>query len=182
MNNNQLNRKNRTLQYYQFLFYSIKLEIKNVELMNLITYSCIFEILLWIFSITIIFQFNLVFNILHILHLIRGVLGLFLQLKIPKSSDIIQGMESNHNKEEMENKVFNDFTRKIIDVEVIQKSKPLKTLSLIYVIITLINIFIDFIDFLNSLTKFNSKETANTNKINLLICFCIAVLYLGNLK
>jgi len=178
---NNIQRKNRTLQYYKFLFYSMKLEIKNVELINLIRSSNISEILLWVLSMMIILEYNTLFVILHILHAIRGILGLFLLIKIPQSYEIVQGMESEKYREDLENKIFNDFTRKIINIEVIEKSKQLKNLSILYVIITLINIFVDLIDYLNSLSKFNHVEDDNDQKISLLVNFVIAILYLGKL-
>ena len=85
-NNNPVNvlapKKNRTIQYYKFLFYSMKLEVKNTELINLIKYSNSSEILLYLFSVIVVAGFNTIFIILHSLHFIRGLLGLFVLVKI----------------------------------------------------------------------------------------------------
>ena len=67
--------------------------------------------------------------------------------KIPQSYEVVQGMESERNKEDMENKIFNDYARKIINFEIFEKAKPLKNLTLAYLILTLINVFVDLIDF-----------------------------------
>lgn len=174
-------KKNRTMQYYKFLFYSMKLEIKNTELVNLIRSSNVSEILLWILSIIVVGKFNTIFIILHSLHFIRGVIGLFVLFKMPQSYQIVQGMESEINKEDRENKIFNDYTRKIIDVEIFEKTKPLKNLTLVYLILTLINVFIDLIDFLNSLSKFNGEFEDYIEKISVYVNFIIAVIYIGKL-
>ena len=56
-NNNNINneikpsKKNRTLQFYKFLFYSIKLEIKVHEFVDLVRYANQSEIILWILSL-----------------------------------------------------------------------------------------------------------------------------------
>lgn len=157
----------------------MKLEVKNTELINLIKYSNSSEILLYLFSVIVVGGFNTIFIILHLLHFIRGLLGLFLLVKMPQSYLVVQGMESEKNKDDIENKIFNDYARKIIDVEVFEKAKPLKNLTFAYLILTLLNVFIDIIDFLNSLAKFDSEQENSIEKITLYVNFIIAVLYIG---
>jgi len=157
----------------------MKLEIKNTEMVNLIRSSNVSEILLWIFSIVVIGKFNTVFIILHFLHFIRGLIGLFVLFKMPQSYQVVEGMESEKNKEDMENKIFNDYSRQIINTDIFEKAKPLKNLTLAYLILTLLNVFIDLIDFLNSLSKFNSKYEDNIEKITLLVNFIVALMYIG---
>lgn len=157
----------------------MKLEIKNTEMINLIRSSNVSEIVLYIFSIIVVGGYNTVFIILHSLHFIRGILGLFVLFKMPQSYHVVQGMESEKNKEDMENKIFNDYARKIINVEVFEKAKPLKNLILAYLILTLLNVFIDLIDFLNSLSKFNSELEDYVEKITIFVNFIIAVIYIG---
>ena len=136
-------KKNRTLQYYKFLFYSMKLEIKNTELMNLIRSSNIYEILLWILSLIFFNEFNKVYIIIHSLHFIRGILGIFILVKLPQSYNIVEGMEAEYNRSDLENKIFNDYARKVLNKEIFEKAKSQKTLTMIYLIITMLNIFID---------------------------------------
>ena len=174
-------KKNRTMQYYKFLFYSMKLEIKNTEMMNLIRSSNVSEILLYILSIIIVGGNNTIFIILHSLHIIRGVLGLFVLFKMPQSYQVVKGMESEGNKEDMENKIFNDYSRKIINLEIFEKAKPLKNLTLFYFIFTILNVFIDIIDFINSLSKFDRQYENNVEKITIFVNFIIAVLYIGKI-
>jgi hypothetical protein len=172
-------KKSRTMQYYKFLFYSMKLEIKNTEMMNLIRSSNVSEILLYILSIIIVGGNNTIFIIFHSLHIIRGVLGLFVLFKMPQSYQVVKGMESEGNKEDMENKIFNDYSRKIINLEIIEKAKPLKNLTLAYFIFTILNVFIDVLDFIDSLSKFDSEYENNVEKITIFVNFIIAVLYIG---
>lgn len=172
-------KKNRTMQYYKFLFYSMKLEIKNTELINLIRSSNISEILLYILSLIILNGDINVYVILHSVHFLRGILGLFILLKIPQSYALIQGMESEKYKDDLENKIFNDYARKVIDIEIFEKAKGLKNMSTVYLIFTLINIFVDLIDFINGITKFNNILDDNSVKITILVNFVIAILYLS---
>jgi len=172
-------KKNRSMQYYKFLFYSMKIEVKNTELNNLIEYSNTSEVLLYLLSLIVIGGSNTIFIILHFLHLIRGILGLILLIKIPQSYNVVRGMESEKNKDDRENKIFNDYARKIIDIEVFEKAKSLKKITVVYLILTLLNIFIDLIDFLNSLAKFNDNIKNSSEKITLYVNFIIAILYIG---
>lgn len=158
----------------------MKLEIKTTEMINLIRFSNISEILLYILSILVVSSYNTMFVILHALHFIRGILGMFLLFKIPQSYHIVRAMESENNRDDMENKIFNDYARKIINIEIFEKSKPLKNLTIAYLVITLINIFIDITDFLNSLSKFNADYEDNIEKITIFVSFIIATLYIGN--
>ncbi len=113
--------KNRTMQFYKFLFYSIKLEIKNTELINLLRISNTSEILLYILSIILLCVANFkndFFVIFHSFHFIKVIVGFFLLFKLVQSSDIVKAMASSENKEDLEMKLFNDYERKIIYKEI----------------------------------------------------------------
>lgn len=158
----------------------MKVEIKITEMMNIIRTANSSEILLWILSIIFYNPMNRIFILLHFLHFVRGIIGFFILIKLPQTHNIIKAMEDGINKDDLENKIFNDYTRNILNVEVFEKAKPLKNLTLVYVILTLLNIFIDFVDFLNNLSKLNSKDFNNIDKIYMVVNFLIAVLYIGN--
>ena len=172
-------RKNRTLQYYKFLFYSMKVEIQLTELVNIVKVSISSEIMLWILSLILHNEFQGVFLYLHILHFIRGILGLFILYKMPRSNELVEAMESDKYKKDMEKKIFNDYTRHVINLETFTKAKSLQCFMLIYMIITLLNIFIDLIDFISGLTKFDEEGHSNSDKINICTKFFIVFFYLG---
>lgn len=172
-------RKNRTLQYYKFLFYSMKVEIQSTELVNIIKSSNSSEILLWILSAMLHNKFQGVFLWFHILHLIRGFLGFFILYKMPRSNELVEAMESEKFKKDRETKIFNDYTRKIINLETFEKAKSLKCFMLIYMILTILNIFIDLLDLISGLSKFDDKDHSNSDKINICTNFFIVCIYLG---
>lgn len=173
-------RKNRTLQYYKFLFYSIKLEIKATEFIDLIRFANQSEISLWIVSLVLHQEGYSGFLWFHVLHLVRGLIGFFLLFKFPKSGDVIDQMALN--KQDIENNIFNDLARKSVNTRIFEPFKTMKPLLVIYMLMTVINFCIDSLDFFYQLSKFDKKDESLNAKVYLFVNFLIAILYLGEFK
>jgi hypothetical protein len=172
-------RKNRTLQYYKFLFYSMKVEIQLTELVNIVKSSIFSEIALWILSAILHNSFQGAFIYFHFLHVIRGLVGIVILYSMPRSCDLVDAMESEKYQKDLEKKIFNDYTRNIINLEIFTKANKLNMIMLIYMILTLLNIFLDIIDFIAGLSEFDGQGHSNSDKINICVNFFIVFLYLG---
>ena len=193
INNKDLNikKKNRTLQFYKFLFYSIKTEIKLHDFVKLFRLSNAGEISLWIMNLIVYIStpkdllkssegkkssiYNNIFIWFHILHVFRAALGIFLIYYFPRSFEVINSLESCSNSK-FEKNLFNDLIRETIFFNVTERIKPKKKIVIVYLILTLINLFFDMIDFFAILTAL-SKVKLNARVI-LLTYFLISILYI----
>lgn len=193
INNKKSNikKKNRTLQFYKFLFYSIKTEIKLHDFIKLFRFSNSGEISLWIMSLILYIStpkdllkssegkkstiYNNIFIWFHFLHIIRAVLGIFLIYYFPRSFEVINSLESYSNTK-FEKTLFNDLIRESIFFNVTERIKPKKKFVITYLIITLINLFFDLIDFFVILASL-SRVKLNA-KVVLLTYFLISILYI----
>lgn len=173
-------KKNRTLQYYKFLFYSIKLEIKATEFVDLIRFANQSEISLWIVSLVLHQEGYSGFLWFHIIHFIRGLIGFFLLFKFPKSGDMIDQMSLN--KQDIENHIFNDLARKSVRERILEPFKSMKPLLFIYMLLTILNFCIDSLDFFYQLSKFDKKDESLNGKLYVFVNFLIAILYIGNIQ
>jgi len=190
-NNIEINRKNRTLQYYKFLFYSIKTEIKLHDFIKLYRTCNLGEIALWVMSVIILIstpkdfpklapgekstKYSTAFIWLHIIHVFRGALGIFLIMTFPKSNYVINSLESYSN-QKFEKTLFNDLIRESIFFNVTEKIKPKKLLVIIFLILTLVNVFFDCLDFL--IILFSLSGAKSDAKVVFLAYFIISILYI----
>ena len=161
--NNGLKKKNRTLQYYKFLFYSMKTELKLHDFVKLVRASNAGEIAIWVISLILYANtpkdfpnlseggksapYKNAFIWFHFIHVLRAVLGIFLIHTLPKSFQVINSLESNSD-EKLERTLFNDLIRETIYFNVTEKIKPKKIPIFIYLIMTVVNFVFDLIDFL----------------------------------
>ncbi len=175
-------KKNRTLQFYKFLFYSMKFEIKINEFVDLVRFANQSEISLWILSVVLYSNspLNFVnhFVWFHIIHLIRGVIGFLIMLKLPKSYELVESMK-NVPEKELETKLFNDIVRNSIKKEILDKFQGMKSWIILYFVLTFINVIFDMIDFLYVLSNIDKGGLENNSKVILLSFLIIAVLYIG---
>ena len=185
-------KKNRTLQFYTFLFYSIKLEIKVHEFVDLVRFANQSEIILWILSFLLYIntpknfpkissgetkvKYKNVFIWLHVFHLIRAGFGIYIWIKIPKSYHYIESMK-NYSDEKLSKTLFNDLARENLDHQIIKPIKDLKILIFIYFSLTFINLIFDIIDFLIILPGL--KEASSDSKVVLLSYLMIAFCYIS---
>ena len=184
-------KKNRTLQYYKFLFYSMKTEIKVHDFMKLVRTSNASEIVLWILSVILYANtpknfpklaegekstsYKNAFIWFHLLHVIRGALGMFFIYKLPRSFQVIESLE-NVVDEKLEKTLFNDLVRETMFYNVTEKIKPLKIPIFIYFGLTILNFIFDLIDFLVVLSSLSGAKVEA--KVVLLTYLLIAVLYM----
>ena len=196
----EVKKKNRTLQYYKFLFYSLKTEIKLHDFVKLIRNSNMAEISIWFLSLILYCcspekitktpnteggeeeedeeeskTYKNIFIFFHILHVLRAFLGIFLVHTFPKSYHVMQSLESNSDKK-LEKTLFNDLIRETIFFNVTEKIKPKKIPIIIYLMATAINFVFDAVDFLCILTGLS--EAKNENKVILLTYLIMALLYM----
>lgn len=177
----QLKKKNRTLQFYKFLFYSMKVEIKLHEFIDLVRFSNQSEISLWILSLVLYFNsptnYTSVFIWIHILHLVRGLIGFFIMLKMPRSYQVVEAMKEV-GEHDMENKLFNDIVRSVLKKEVVDKMQGMRIFLILYFIFTFINFIFDTIDFLYILSQIDKDVYTNNIRVILLSNLMITFLYI----
>ena len=189
--NNGLKKKNRTLQYYKFLFYSMKTELKLHDFVKLVRASNAGEIAIWVISLILYANtpkdfpklsngekstsYKNAFIWFHFIHVLRAVLGIFLIHTLPKSFQVINSLESNSD-EKLERTLFNDLIRETIYFNVTEKIKPKKIPIFIYLIMTVINFVFDLIDFLVVLSSLSGAKPEV--KVVLLTYLLISVLYM----
>lgn len=195
-NNNQQQpskKKNRTLQYYKFLFYSMKTEIKIHDFLKLLRNSNTAELSIWTISVLLFANIpknypvtkegqesnkvtiSSTFLWLHLLHVIRAFLGMYLGYKLPRSYQIIDILQ-NLSDEKLEKTLFNDILRETIYNHVILAIKQRKKLIFIYFFLTVANLVIDLCDFLFMLYKVSSS--AEYLKVVFLTYIFISIIYL----
>ena len=186
-----LRKKNRTLQYYKFLFYSMKTELKIHDFVKLVRVSNAGEIALWVISLVLYANtpkdfpklsegeqstsYKNAFIWFHLIHVLRAVLGIFLIHTFPKSFEVINSLERNSD-DKLETTLFNDLIRETIFFNVTEKVKSKKIPILIYLIMTVFNFVFDLVDFLVILNSLSGAKPEA--KVVLLTYLIISVLYI----
>ena len=188
-----LKKKNRTLQYYKFLFYSLKTEIKAQDFLRLLRTSNTVEIAIWVISLILYAStpkdfprisagerksssYKNAFIWFHLLHVLRGALGIFISFTIPRSYKVTEYLETISDSK-LETTLFNDLIRETIFFSITEKVKSKKIPILIYLILTGLNFIFDLIDFfvvIASLSKARSDA-----KVVLLTYLLIAAIYIA---
>ena len=188
----EVKKKNRTLQYYKFLFYSLKTEIKAQDFLKLLRNSNAIEISVWFISLLLYANtpkdfprlnqgekhsssYKNSFIWLHLLHLFRGVLGIFLALTFPRSYQVTDYLETISDSK-LETTLFNDLIRETIFFSVTEKIKSKKIPIIIYIGLTCINFVIDIIDFFVIIASLSGARS--DAKVVLLTYFIIAGIYI----
>ena len=191
-NQNPVVKKNRTLQYYKFLFYTMKTEIKVHDLLKLLRNSNTAELSIWTMSVVLFANipknfpilkegenstatYNGVFIWLHIVHIIRAFLGMYIGYKLPRSYQIMDILQ-NISDEKLSKTLFNDIIRETLLNNAIIVIKQRKLLIFIYFISTIINTIIDIIDFFIILGKISGS--ASSAKVVFITYIIITVIYL----
>jgi hypothetical protein len=186
-----LKKKNRTLQYYKFLFYSMKTELKIHDFVKLVRASNAGEISIWIISLVLYANtpkdfpklsegekstsYKNAFIWFHLIHVLRAVLGAFLIHTFPKSFQVVNSLD-NISDEKLETTLFNDLIRETIFFNVTEKIKPKKIPILIYLVMTVINFVFDLVDFLVILNSLSGAKPEA--KVVLLTYLMISLLYI----
>ena len=190
--NNKINikNKNRTLQFYKFLFYSLKVELKVHEFINIVRFSNFFELLLWLISLIFYFttkhfpaydkngeerdySYNIVW--LQIIHVLRAAIGLYIYYTFPKSYVPIEKIKSiDDNK--LETIFFNDLVRETVDETIVKPIQSKKLSFLFYIGFTIFNVIIDLISFIELISNLHNSNASF--KVILLTYVYINVVYL----
>jgi hypothetical protein len=160
----------------------MKMEVKVHEFYDLVRFSNQSEISLWILSIILYFNspndFKNLLVWIHVIHVIRGLMGFLILLKLPRSYKVVEAMKEIPEKE-LESKLFNDLAREVVKREVVEKMEGMKCWLIIYFILTFINFIFDVIDFLYVLANVDRIGISNNYKVVLLTYLIIAFLYIG---
>ena len=145
-------KKNRTLQFYKFLLYSLKTEMKINEFFYLIKISSVYEISAFLFTILLLLtgEFGYSFLFLGLLHFIRGCVGLHLLEKLPKSYELIENFTAKE--EELQTKIFNDIVRDNFKNLVFTTLEKQKKFLILYFVLNFLNYILDLIAFFISLS------------------------------
>lgn len=186
-------KKNRTLQFYKFLLYSIKIEIKLHEFYDLVRFANQSEISLWILTVVLYtntpdsflsdgrsdlikggFLVNSIF--FHLMHVIRGLFGFLLLLYFPKTFKVVEAIKKLPASE-VESTLFNDLIRAVINKKVIKPLKKIGPFLLFYFMLTICNLVYDVIELIYILSNFNN---ISIDEGALMLTYLIlAILYIG---
>ena len=141
-------KKNPTLQYYKFLLYFLKTEIKINEFFEIIKLSSICELALFIICILFMVSGEIFFSFLcqGFLHFIRSCLGFYLLEKLPKTYNLIDKI--NLDDKILETKIFVDILRDAIKEEVLKSFEKEKIYMVAYFSLNFFNYIIDIIGFI----------------------------------
>lgn len=177
----QPKKKNRTLQFYKFLLYAMKMEIKMCELVDVVRFSNQSEVSLWILGVVLYFNspinYSNLFVWIHVIHLVRGVIGFLILIKLPRSYNLVEAMQVSQH--EMETKIFNDIARDVIKKEVVNKLSSIRGWLIAYFALTFTNFIFDIIDFFYCLNRVDDRDMDNNVKAILLTYLIISFLYIG---
>ena len=187
-----LKKKNRTLQYYKFLFYSLKTEIKAQDFLKLLRTSNTIEISIWIISLLLYANtpkdfpkisqgeksssYKNTFIWFHLIHVARGGLGIFIAYTIPRSYRVTEYLETISDSK-LETTLFNDLIRETIFFSITEKIKAKKIPIIAYLILTALNFIFDIIDFFIVITSLSRAR--NDAKVVLLTYLIIAAIYIA---
>ena len=192
INTNQPKKKNRTLQDYKVLFYTMKTEIKVHDFLKLLRNSNTAEFSLWTISVVLFAnipknfpvlkegeisraKYSGVFLWFHLLHVIRACLGMYIGYKLPRSYKIMDVLQSIPD-EKLAKTLFNDLIRETLLENAVMVIKEKKIYIFIYFICSVLNSVIDLIDFLVNFFKIaKCAESAKTVFITYLM---IAIIYI----
>ena len=191
-NNKKIKGKNRTLQYYKFLFYTMKTEIKVHDFLKLIRTSNTTELSIWTISVVLFAnipekfpilkkgeysttKYNGVFIWFHIFHIVRAFLGMYIGYILPRSYQIMEALQ-NIPDEILEKTLFNDIIRETLLNKVILVIKQKKVYILIYLICTILNTIIDAIEFFYILMRLSNLSSSA--KVVFITYLFIVIIYL----
>lgn len=190
-NSSKIPKKNRTLQYYKFLFYSLKTEIKVHDFLKLIRTSNVSEMVIWVLSVILYANtpkdlgtspdgkktssYKNAFIWFHIVHVARALLGIFLVWKLPRSYQIIDSIGKIKD-EKLERCLFNDLIRENMYKNVTEVIKGKKLFIYVYFGLTVFNFIFDLVDFLVILSSLSSA--ISNSKVVLLTYMILASLYI----
>ena len=142
---------------FKFILYTTKVEIKFNSLIKLIYNTSIFEITMWILGLSLFIaspkDMYLIWFL--IVHIAKGILGMILLNRMPKTFEILENVAQNPNFDE--SKIIDLIEMEIKD-SFLNKWEQNKNLFLFYLISTYVNLAIDFIIFIVQIFAFGRDE------------------------
>ena len=142
---------------FKFILYTTKVEIKFNSLVRLIYNTSIFEIALWIigFLLFIASPKDMYLIWILIVHIAKGILGMILLRRMPKTYEILENVAQNPNFDE--NKIIDLIEMEIKD-SFLNKWEQNKNLFFFYLVSTWVNVCIDLIIFIVQVFAFGNDE------------------------
>lgn len=142
---------------FKFILYTTKVEIKFNSLIRLIFNTSIFEISLWIvgFLLFVASPKDMYLIWILIVHIGKGVIGLVLLNKMPKTYEIMENVAKNPNFDET--KIIELIEKEIKDFFLI-KWEENKNKFFLYLVGTIICLAIDLIIFIAQVSAFGKDE------------------------
>jgi hypothetical protein len=170
----------------------MKTEIKVNDFLKLLRNTNTLELSLWTISVVLFAnvpknfpilkegeknkaKYSGTFLWLHLFHIIRACLGMFIGYKLPRSFQIMDYLQTL-SKEKLGKTLFNDIIRETVYNKVILVVKKNKVHIFIYFIVTIINIVIDVIEFFWILVKL--PGVSDSARVEFITYFFINVIYL----
>ena len=142
---------------FKFILYTTKVEIKFNSLIRLIYNTSIFEMALWVlgFLLFIASPKDMYLIWILIVHIAKGVMGLILLNRMPKTYEILENVAKNPNFDE--SKIIELIEKEIKDF-FIEKWGENRSKFFIYLICTIGCLVIDLIIFIAQITAFGKNE------------------------
>ena len=142
---------------FKFILYTTKVEIKFNSLIRLIYNTSIFEISLWVlgFFLFIASPKDMYLIWFLVVHIGKGVIGIILLNKMPKTYEIMENVAKNPNFDE--NKII-ELIEKEIKVFFITKWEENRNKFLIYLVGTIVCLVLDLFIFIAQVTAFGKDE------------------------
>ena len=142
---------------FKFILYTTKVEIKFNSLIRLIYNTSIFEVAMWIlgFLLFIASPKDMYLIWFLIVHVAKGVIGLILLNKMPKTYEILENVAKNPNFEE--SKIIELIEKEIKDFFII-KWEESKNKFFLYLVSTIACLIIDLIIFIAQVSAFGKEE------------------------
>jgi len=152
--------------FFKFLMYNSKIEMHYEFFTNIIYWTSILEIAVWIICFILfcsdVNQYTTIWAL--ILHVPRGVIG-FLVLKfIPTSFQVIENLNDTNNDslDTVQEKLLGNF------VELLKENEPkMKPYLITYLVLTLVNLVIDIVLFIYLLVTWGKVGYQSLNLIEL---------------
>jgi hypothetical protein len=170
----------------------MKTEIKIHDFLKLVRNSNTAEISIWTMSVVLFANIPKNFPILkegekstakysgafiwlHIVHILRAFLGMYIGYKLPRSFQIMDILQ-NLSDEKLAKTLFNDIIRETVLKNTIPVIKERKILIFIYFVSSIINAIFDIIDFIVILVQMSGSSSSA--KVVFMTYLLIAVIYL----
>ena len=142
---------------FKFILYTTKVEIKFNSLIRLIYNTSILEIALWALGFTLFVASPKDMYLIWILivHIAKGILGMTLLKRMPKTYEILENVAQNPNFDE--SKIIDLIEMEIKD-SFINKWQQNKNLFFFYLLSNYVNLAIDVIIFIAQIVAFGKDE------------------------